>query len=188
MERIMKTRNGFTFVEAAVAMSIIGIMAAIAFPSFQKLVAQNTLQAATMNLFTELQATRATALKYDANVMVKFFTQQCSIYVDTSGNGSREPNEVLRVYTIPSGISIGIAASGGPSAAPSGIDWNSGGIAGNWNTPVMIVTNNALGSINSGAIYLKSEQLSKITYCIGISAAMRSLKLYKWGGASWIAL
>jgi prepilin-type N-terminal cleavage/methylation domain-containing protein len=183
----MKNNRGFTLLEVAIVTGIIGIMAAITFITYQKVVAHDELQTATSNLYMELRAIRPIALKYDAKVMVKFIAEQCSIYVDTNGNGVREPAELRKVYKMPSRISIGIATSG-PTVAPTGIDWNVSGIAGNWNTSVMTVNNNALGSITSGAIYLKSSRLSKITYCIGISATGQSLKLYKWGGSSWNAL
>jgi prepilin-type N-terminal cleavage/methylation domain-containing protein len=186
----MKLNRGFTIVEMATVILILGIIAAIAYSSYQKTVAQNQLQKATSNLYTELCSLRPIAQKYDAKVMVRFLTasSQCSIYVDTSNNSATEPAEGLRVHKISSPVSIGIPSSGGPSAGPGDIMFDATGISDTWKTSVMTVNNDALGSISSGAIYLKTTRLPKITYCIGISATMHSLKIYKWEGSSWFAL
>lgn len=183
----MNINRGFTILEAVIVMTLLGILSALTVVKYQKVVAHNELQRATMNLYMELRTTRPLALKYDAKVIIKFIPAQCSIYVDTNGNGVREPAELFKVHKIPSPVSIGIATSG-PAAAPVGIDWDVSGIAGSWSSPVMIINNNALGSISSGAIYLKTTRLSKVTYCIGISSTMQSLKLFKWEGSSWYAL
>jgi Tfp pilus assembly protein FimT len=181
----MKTRHGFTLIEAASIMAVIGIMATMTVKSSQKVIAQSQLQAATMNLLAELKATRSLALKYDANVMVKIIADRCSIYVDTVSNGSREAKELVRVYKLPSQVTFG-RATNGPTAAPTtAIAYDADGIAGRWKASVMTVSNNAVGTIDTGAIYLKSTKLPKITYCICNTSARRSLQMYKYGGASW---
>jgi prepilin-type N-terminal cleavage/methylation domain-containing protein len=181
----MKTNQGFTLIEAAVVMAVVGIMATVTVKSSKKVLAQSELQAATMNLLAQLKSTRSVALKYDANVMVKFIADRCSIFVDTVSNGSREVKELVKVYKLPSQISIGRAASG-PTAAPTAsMAYDADGIAGVWKASVMTVSNNAVGTIDTGVIYLKSSKLPKITYCIGNTSARRSLQIYKYGGATW---
>jgi prepilin-type N-terminal cleavage/methylation domain-containing protein len=184
----MKKSHGFTLLEASAVMGIVGIMATVTVKSSQKIVAQTELQATTMNLLSELKATRPVALKNDAQVMVKFIAAQCSIYVDQNGNGARDAGELVTVYKIPPQASLGIASNGPSSAPATGIDYDASGIAGNWKTGSMTVSNDARGSINSGAIYLRESRLPQVTYCIGISSSMRSLQLYKWERSSWIKL
>ncbi|MCX7726372.1 MAG: hypothetical protein N2053_05940, partial [Chitinispirillaceae bacterium] len=91
------------------------------------------------------------------------------------------------VYMLrPSTISFGIA-SGGPSSGPTNVDFSTTGIAGNWNS-YMRVESDAVGTINNGAVYLRSSKLDKHTYCIGKATTSQFLKLYKWAGSSWITL
>ncbi len=191
----MMTRRGFTLLEAMVVIVIISIITIVSMKTFNKSVAENELRKAAMSLYLELRGLRPLALKYDAKVFVKFYAAQCSVYVDTNDNGARESNELIKVYKLqPSTIAFGMGASGGPSAAPPGapsgaaISWDASGIAGNWNSTVLSVDNNALGSFNSGAIYLKTSRVNRITYCIAITTDFQSLRLYKWGGTSWSTL
>jgi prepilin-type N-terminal cleavage/methylation domain-containing protein len=186
----MKTRHGFTLIEAAATLAVIGVMATISVQSFKKVYAQSQLQAASMNLLAELKATRTIAMRYDATVIVRFGTDRCTLWVDTISDGVTDnARELYKVYLFPSNIEIGKALNGPDTAPVKYIAYDQNGIAGKWKTPSMNVTNNALGLVSdTGAIYLKSTKLDVITYCIGNTSAKKVLRLYKWGGSSWIKL
>jgi type II secretory pathway pseudopilin PulG len=184
----MKNKHGFTLVEAAGTLAIIGILAMLTVKTSQNMYAQSQLQAAALNLLAELKSTKAVALKYDAQVKVKFArdSSRCSLWVDTVSDNTREPKELLRVYKNPSGVVFG-KANGGPTAAPTtAMPFDAGGVAGIWKDSIMTISNNALGTIcDTGAIYLKSTKLDNINYCIGNTKAKKSLQLYKYGGTTW---
>jgi prepilin-type N-terminal cleavage/methylation domain-containing protein len=191
----MKFHRGFTFIELIVVISIVGILAVFAYAKFQKAVANNQLQRAALNLTMELREIRPLALKTDTVVKVKFTASpsQLSVFVDKNGNNTIETGELLRTYTIASPAIIGIAptATGGPTTGPNygmanAIAYDASGIAGGWKDSVMRVDNNSLGSISGGAIYLYTTRLKVTTYCVGISSATQTLRLYKWdGGTLW---
>lgn len=183
----MREKNGFTLLEVAMVMVILGIMATFAIIKYQKTVIANELEKTANNLLSELSACRTLALKNDTRVLVKFSSIACTLFIDTNDNSIADSSEKYKVYVLtPSTISFGIATNG-PSVGPSDVDFSTSGIAGNWNN-YMIVESNAAGTFNSGAVYISSSRLEKYTYCIGKSTTSQFLKLYKWGGISWISL
>lgn len=180
-------QRGFSVVEVVITLVIIIILGAFAVKKYQKGVAFNVLEKAANSYYQELRGVRSTALRYDARLWITFSASQCSLFVDTSGDTTLQQNEFIRSYNISRPVTLGIA-SDGPVNAPSGIDWSATGIAGNWKTTPLTVYNDAIGTITSGAIYLMSPHLSRITYCIGILDGMHTMKLFKWDGSSWNAL
>lgn len=59
---------GFTLVELAVTVSIIGVLALLAAPAFRELIASQRVQAAATDVYTDLVRTRSEALKQNVNV------------------------------------------------------------------------------------------------------------------------
>jgi prepilin-type N-terminal cleavage/methylation domain-containing protein len=92
--------RGFTLLEIAMVTAIFGIMAAIAIIKYQKITATTELDKTANNLYSELRSARSLSFKWDAPVIIKFYAQQCSIYVDTNNNG-RDPSDILNVFSIP---------------------------------------------------------------------------------------
>lgn len=64
--------GGFTLIELLVAVTIIGILLALAAPSFTKMLERNRLRGAAEQVFTDLQLARTEAIKRNANVFVTF--------------------------------------------------------------------------------------------------------------------
>jgi type IV fimbrial biogenesis protein FimT len=60
--------KGFTLIEVLVTVAIAGILAAVAVPSFVRLIADQRAKAAATNLFTALSVTRSEAIKQNQNV------------------------------------------------------------------------------------------------------------------------
>lgn len=60
--------RGFTLVEMMISMIVLGIMVAIAAPSFQSLIATQKIKTAATSLQSSLNITRAEALKRNTNV------------------------------------------------------------------------------------------------------------------------
>jgi prepilin-type N-terminal cleavage/methylation domain-containing protein len=179
-------KNGFTFIETMITIVIISLLASLSYSSYQKFAAGNELRQTCNELYVDLRSLHQTALKYDTKVFVKFYAAQCSVYVDTNNSGSPDANDLKNAIKFSSNIALGIA-SNGPAGAPASMSWSTTGIAGNWSTQ-MTVNNDPIGTTCSGAIYLKSKRLNKVTYCIGIASTMLTLKQYKWDGSSWSSI
>lgn len=175
-------RWGFTLIEAMTVLFIVGILTFISVSMYQKYRANDELRQTSMNLFTELSNLHQIARQYDAQVFVKFFAAKCSIYVDTNSSGAADAADLKKAIRFPSAISMGVATNG-PTAAPPDLQTLTG-MTGNWSAQ-MTVKNDPVGTLNSGAVYLRSKYLDKITYCIGVATPMLSIKQYKWGGSTW---
>ncbi len=59
---------GFTLIELATTVSIIGVLAFLAAPAFRELIANQRVQAAAMDVYTDLVRTRSEALKQNVDV------------------------------------------------------------------------------------------------------------------------
>lgn len=178
--------HGFTIFEIIIVAALMGIIAALAIPKYQAISAQSELQKESWNFYRELSSARSIAMKNDACVWVKFSTSACTLSVDTSGDGVRQPNEKVKTFVISMPVSIGIPVNG-PVSAPDNLPFNSDGMAGEWANQ-MVISNDAVGTINNGALYLKTSRLRRQTYCIGMSSQFQSMKLFKWDGSSWKTL
>lgn len=183
----MKNNRGFTIIEISIVMVILGIMAAYAVVKYQDTFARSELEKAANNLYLELRGTRAIAFKYDAMAMVKFIpsasaSAKCSLYVDKDGDGTREAadGECIKVIKLTPPVFIGVCSTPPSSYLNADYTPNISGLAGTWKTLLTVDGTNSTGAFNLGAVYLKSSKLPKITYCIGITTDMQSIKLYKW--------
>jgi len=67
---IMKQQLGFTLIELMVTLSVIGIMAAIATPSFSDLIQDNRLTTRSNELLAAVALTRSEAIKRGENVVI----------------------------------------------------------------------------------------------------------------------
>lgn len=62
--------TGFTLVEAMIVIAIMGILAAVAFPSYQSMVERNRLKQVAESLKSDMQWARTEAIKRSINVIV----------------------------------------------------------------------------------------------------------------------
>jgi type IV fimbrial biogenesis protein FimT len=85
-------KRGFTLVELLIAIAIMIIMAAIAVPNFQSVMARMRLNGAARQVMTDLMAARMRAVTLNARVKVAFPTvttgTQYTVYFDSDRNGT----------------------------------------------------------------------------------------------------
>jgi len=76
---------GFTLLEAMITVAIIGIIAALAVPSYQDMIERNRLKQAVESLKSDMQFARTEAIKRSANVTLTL-TAGWSYTITTAGN------------------------------------------------------------------------------------------------------
>lgn len=70
MKNLRPTETGFTLTELMVVVAVLGVLAAIALPSFQSLTQSQQVKAASFDLFSSLSLARSEAIKRNGNVTV----------------------------------------------------------------------------------------------------------------------
>ncbi len=70
MKKLRPAESGFTVTELIVVVAVLGILAAIAVPSFQSLTQNQQVKNASFELFSSLSLARSEAIKRNGNVTV----------------------------------------------------------------------------------------------------------------------
>ncbi|NLP04174.1 MAG: type II secretion system protein [Fibrobacter sp.] len=188
----MRKESGFSLLEMLVAILILGILGAFAVVRFSSYIAEDQLQKAAWKVMADLSMTRSMAMKNDCQILVTFPTNnQYTIIIDSTNNSVADAGEYQQVFTLDPPVRFGLPETS-PGSAASGADLPAAGswLGGNWADKGMIVSKDAMGSINPGSLYLSSSKLPKVTYCIAIlnAGSTQNLRMLKWDGSSWIAL
>ncbi len=180
-----KSSKGFTFLELIVVMVIVAVMGAYATITLRKSILYNQLQKASFEMMMQLSSMRPLALKNDANVMVRFGAESCSVFIDQNGDTAAQASEFSYAWKVNKNVQLGLPSGSAPGSAPPGSQLPLSGkvAAGQW-SDLFIVTNDALGSINAGCLYLHSPKLTGKAYCI-TSFTSQTLKIYSWNGGAW---
>lgn len=209
-EKYMRERNresGFTLLELMITISIIGILAASVTYGVGNFVKEKRVEQHMVGLYSELSTLRARAIREDRPYLVTFsdlstdpvtytvVRDEDRDYVpDASAGDVVEGSSFMGV----SGrISYGIG-DGGSVVAVEGFDPNGDKIQGEWSsttrtgtdglktlTRTIIFENDEIGTISTGAIFLKNTALPNRGYAIVKPAGSSTIKLMKWTGSTW---
>lgn len=119
----MKNNNGFTLIEALVAMAVLAILAALAAPSFQSMIASSRLSSTSSELVTTFAQAKTNAIRLGQRVTVCMsangtqcatsgdWTQGWIMFNDTTHSGTDavvDSGEKIVLYapSLPNGLSI----------------------------------------------------------------------------------
>ena len=123
--------NGFTLIELLIVVVIIGVLSAIAAPSFQTYMGKSRLNGAARMVMSDLMPARMKAIKVNRDVRVDFSTGGGSQYTIDVGDAEAVTKNVQNHY---SGVTV--------QSTVTSVIFKSTGWAGA-NT---IIVNNSLGS------------------------------------------
>jgi len=115
-------RKGFTLLELMIVIAIMGIMAAIAAPSYIEYMAVRRLSGAARMVMSDLMRARQNSVNQNNNFRVIFnSTHQYDILDDDNGNGSPDAGELTESRDIQADYyDVTFAASANPIFYPRG--------------------------------------------------------------------
>src|SRR3990172_7707402 len=90
----ISSHKGFTLIELMIVIAIMGIMAAMAFPSYQTFMTQRRLNGAARQVMSDLMAARMKAVNLNQKVKVSFGSDHAyQLWNDADGNGTVDDDE-----------------------------------------------------------------------------------------------
>lgn len=106
----MQKKNGFTIYELVVVISLLAILSALAVPNMISWRSKARIRDAANSLIADLQMAKSNAMKENAIVVIKFYSNGYVIFTDNGvnpGDWNRDSDEVfLRQKTLPTGTHI----------------------------------------------------------------------------------
>lgn len=122
--------NGFTLIEIIVGIAILGVLIAIAIPSFSNTIKRYRINSISDELTASIQFARSEAIRRGTQIIIARNTANCTfnipdsqdwhcgwrLVVDTNNNGNiNAADEVIQNTTLPTGYMLGHPNAGSPS-------------------------------------------------------------------------
>ena len=176
---IRSCNQGFTLIEVAITVVIIGIISSIAAVNWSQFTTHQRLRSNANSLFSEINSLKAQAISNNRPYFVTFNAADDNYTVFKGNNeNSTDPSQSATLYqkTLSGGVSFGTAPSGVLST-PLGED-------NNWSNAHLEILPQHLNSINTGNVYLTVANTNK-GYCIIKKPGLNLIQLYFWNGNAW---
>lgn len=186
LKAVKSCSNGFTLIELIIVITALSIIISYTSISVKNSILHNQLQKTSFELLSRLSSMRAQALRDDSAIKIKFTEKACSVFTANDDDGVVD--DLIDQWKIGEHVKLGLPLKKSPPKGPDGVSLpTSKNVAsGQWKDGFTI-NNDAIGTFNSGAVYLHSPNLCAKTYCI-TSVNSQTLKVYNWDGVSWLAL
>ena len=192
--------SGFSLLELMITITIMGILAASVTYGVGDYIKEKRSEQHIVGLWSQLRTLRAQAIKDNCPYLVAFEPNNGTykIYRNDSCDYTTANSTVITqgfmsesgeiTFGFPDGITSGTSVGGYP------VDTTSDNILGDWYhdtsvTPplgkIIIFHNDAIGTINNGALFLKNTSFPKHGYAIVKPEKSHTIQLWKWNGSKW---
>jgi len=173
----MRGKSGFTLVEMMVVIAVLGILTAIAIPTYITWLPRLRVSSAARQLFTDLQYARMRAISENNDYKVEF---------DTGNNLYKVYDDAVLVKT----INIGDQHTGIAFGYTSTTNWNGDAISDSvtfTGTPPSVTFKPTGRANKNGSIYLKpTEDSTRKDRQRAISVILTGrVRMYKNNGTTW---
>ena len=168
----LKKQKGFSLIELMVAVSIIGILLAIAIPGFIKMAPRMKLKGAARDVVSDIQLAKTMALRDRKTYSIQF---------DSSGYTVRKDGTVKKTVNISDYPGVQFGSGHGKISEDLGAGNTSDGVTFDGNK-ITFNTNSTIGKV--GGVYLKNDD--NTTYavlCISTAGGVKTLK--NLDGSGW---
>jgi prepilin-type N-terminal cleavage/methylation domain-containing protein len=172
----MRGKSGFTIVELMIVIAIMGVLTAIAIPTYITWLPKHRANAAARQLFADLQNARMRAISENNDYKVEFIT---------GSNLYKVYDDAVLVKTINIGNHSGIGF--GYSSATN---WNGDGISGSvtfTGTPASVTFQPTGRANKNGSIYFKpTEDATRTDRQRAVTVLLTGrIRMYKNNGTGW---
>jgi len=185
-----KWESGFTLMELAVTIVIIGVAAAITIPNYLSFRPKYSLKSASRDLYANMQVAKLNAVKQNRNWSVLFNTVNGSYQLfawDASLNGGLGDWEAVAAKTVTlDSYGHNLAYNHSTAIKDATVAENPfGGNSPSDNVTYTTnrVTFNRTGECNGGYVYLANDT-AQMSFAVGTTTA-GIIRFYIWTGGDW---